>query len=114
MKIWKTLAVGVPVLAAIGLSFVSLRAVVADEQRTHMEQVLTRAKTPADHDAITVSHEKAAREARQKRAEHQQLGDVYTAIPVLKTKTGAVAHGHAMAKQYEEIAMREALLGIWF
>lgn len=101
---WKTIAAVVAVLVIVALSFVSLRAVVADEHMTHMEQMITGAKAPADHEALAASYEKEAQEARQKQAEHQQMRDAYATIPVLKTKTGAVAHCNAIAKKYEEIA----------
>ena len=101
---WKTLAVVVTVLAAVVLSFVSLRPVVADDHMAHMEQMITGAKMPADHEALAASYDKEAQEARQKQAEHQQMSDAYATIPVLKTKTGAVAHCHSISKKYEQIA----------
>jgi|GEM_PF-6146442 len=102
--IWKTISIGVAVLVGITLSFVSLRPVVAEDHMTHMEQMITGAKAAADHEALAASYEKDAQEARQKQAEHQQMRDAYATIPVLKTKTGAVAHCTAIAKKYEEIA----------
>lgn len=101
---WKNIAAGAAVLVVVALGCVFLRPVVADDHMTHMEQMITRAKASADHEALVASYEKEAQEARQKQAQHQQMRDAYATIPVLKTKTGAVAHCDAIAKKYEEIA----------
>ncbi len=104
MKLWKNIDIVATALLFVTLGLVSLRSVVAEEHMTHMEQMITGAKAPADHDALAASYEKEAQEARQKQAEHQQMRDAHATIPVLKTKTGAVAHCNAIAKKYEEIA----------
>jgi len=101
---WKNISAGVVVLVVVALGFVSLRPVVAEDQMTDMDQMITGAKAAADHEALAASYEKEAQEARQKQAEHQKMSDAYATIPVLKTKTGAVAHCNAIAKKYEEIA----------
>jgi len=110
MKIWKNLAAVVAVLVVVALGFVSRRPVAADEPTTHVEQMIAEAKTLADHEALAASYDKEAQEARQKQAEHQQMGEEYAKIPVLKTKTGAVAHCQAIAKKYEEIAKENEAL----
>lgn len=76
---------------------------VAQEGKS-IEQQITEAKTPADHEAIEAYYEKEAQDAHQKHAQHQQMSDSYATIPVLKTKTGAVAHCNTIAKKYAEIA----------
>jgi hypothetical protein len=76
----------------------------AAEEQKNVEQMITEAKTTADHEAIAAYYEKEAQEAHQKHAEHQQYSKSYSTIPVLKTKTGAVAHCDSIAKKYESIA----------
>ncbi len=101
MKTWKTISAVVAVLAITGLSYLSFSSA---EEGKSIEQMITEAKTPADHEAIAAYYEKEAQEAHQKHAEHQQMSDSYATIPVLKTKTGAVAHCNTIAKNYEKIA----------
>lgn len=70
---WKTMTVGMTALAVVAFSVLTFRPVVADEPMTHMEQMITDAKTSADHEALAASYEKAAQEARQKQAEHLKM-----------------------------------------
>ncbi len=74
------------------------------EEGKGVEQMISEAKTPAEHEAISTYYEKEAQAAHQKHAEHQKMSDSYATIPVLKTKTGAVAHCNTIAKKYEQIA----------
>ena len=107
----KHISAGAAVLLIVGaFGLVSLRAVVADEPMTPMGQMITGAKAPADHEALAASYEKDAQDARHKQAEHLQMRDAYATIPVLKTKTGAVAHCDTIAKKYEEIAKENEAL----
>lgn len=101
MKTWKIISAVVAVLAITGLSYLSFSSA---EEGKSIEQMITEAKTPADHEAIAGYYEKEAQEAHQKHAEHQQMSDSYATVPVLKTKTGAVAHCNTIAKNYEKIA----------
>jgi hypothetical protein len=110
MKTWQQIGVGVAVLTLIGFAFLPFGSVAAGKNGDHMGQAITEAKTPADHDALAAFYEKEAQAARQKQAEHQQMSDAYATIPVLKTKTGAVAHCTAIAKKYEEIAKENEAL----
>jgi hypothetical protein len=88
-------------LAVVALAYLPLS--IAEEGKS-VEQMITEAKTPADHEAIAVYYKKEAQEAHQKHAEHLQFSKSYSAVPVLKTKTGAVAHCDTIAKKYEDIA----------
>lgn len=110
MKTWQQIGVGVAVLALMGLAFLPFGSVAAEKNGDHMGQTITEAKTPADHEALAAFYKKEAQAARQKQAEHQQMSDAYATIPVLKTKTGAVAHCTAIAKKYEEIAKENEAL----
>lgn len=107
MKTWKTISAVVAVLAITGLSYLPFSSA---EEGKNIEQMIAEAKTPADHEAIAAYYEKEAQEAHQKHAEHQQMSDSYATIPVLKTKTGAVAHCNTIAKNYEKIAKEYAAL----
>ena len=110
MNMWKNIGAEIIVLAIVALGFLPLRSARAENAMEHMEQMITAAKTPADHEALAAFYEKEAQAARQKQAQHQQMGEEYAKIPVLKTKTGAVAHCQAIAKKYEEIAKENEAL----
>lgn len=101
MKAWKTLGIMGIVLAVGALGYLPFSSA---EEGKNIEQMITEAKTPAEHEAITAYYEKEAQEAHQKHGEHQKMSDSYATIPVLKTKTGAVAHCNTIAKKYQEIA----------
>lgn len=104
MKTWKIIGVAGAVMALIGLGHLSVGSATEGQSTGHMEQMISEAKTPADHEALAAFYAQEAQAARAKQAEHQQMRDAYATIPVLKTKTGAVAHCNAIAKKYEEIA----------
>ena len=104
MNMWKNTGAGIAVLAIVVLGSIPFGSAAAEKAMEHMEQMITEAKTPADHDALAAFYEKEAQEARQQQAEHQQMSEAYAKIPVLKTKTGAVAHCNTIAKNYEKIA----------
>ena len=101
MKTWKIMSAAVAMLAIVALGYLPFGAA---EEGKSIEQMISEAKTPADHEAIAAYYEKEAQEAHQKHAEHKQMSDSYATIPVLKTKTGAVAHCNTIAKKYEDIA----------
>ncbi len=101
MKTWTIISAAVAAFAIGALGYLPFSS--AQEGKT-IEQMIAEAKTPADHEAIAAYYEKEAQEAHQKHAEHQQMSDSYATIPVLKTKTGAVAHCNTIAKNYEKIA----------
>ena len=101
MKTWKIISAAVAMLAIVTLGYLPFGSA---EEGKNIEQMIAEAKTPADHEAIAAYYEKEAQEAHQKHAEHQQMSDSYAKVPVLKTKTGAVAHCNTIAKNYEKIA----------
>ena len=101
MKTWKNIGAIAAVLAIVALGFLSFGLA---EEGKNIEQMITEAKTPADHEAIAAYYEKEAQEARQKHKEHQQMSNSYATVPVLKTKTGAVSHCNTIAKKYQDIA----------
>ena len=101
MKTWKIMSAAVVMLAISALGYLPLGSA---EEGKSVEQMIAEAKTPADHEAIAAYYEKEAQEAHQQHAEHQKMSDSYAQVPVLKTKTGAVAHCNTIAKKYEDIA----------
>src|SRR5262245_19883781 len=101
MKTWKTLCAVVALLAISTLGYLPFGS--AQEEK-NIDQMISTAKTPADHEAIAAYYEKEAQEARQKEAQHKEFSKSYSTIPVLKTKGSAVAHCDAIAKKYADIA----------
>jgi len=110
MNMWKNIGAGLAVLTIVALGYRPFSSAAAEKGMEHMEQMITEAKTPTDHEALAAFYEKEAQEARQKQAQHQQMSETYAKIPVLKTKTGAVAHCQAIAKKYEGIAKENEAL----
>ncbi len=101
MNVWKSLSVVLGVLVIVFLSYLPFGS--AQDSKS-IEQMIAEAKTPADHKAISAHYEKEAQEAHKKHADHQAMSKSYATIPVLKTKTGAVAHCNTIATNYEKIA----------
>ena len=102
MQTWKTISVVIAMLTIVALGYAPFGS--AAEGKT-LEQMITEAKTPADHEAIATYYEKEAQAAHQKHAEHKKLADFYAATPALKSKSGTLFnHCTDAAKKYEEIA----------
>jgi D-aminopeptidase len=98
-----TLIVTVTVLITIGaFGYVSLGS--AQEGKS-IEQMVTEAKTPADHEAIATYYDQEAQAAHQKYTEHKKLADFYALTPAIKSKsTTLYFHCGDAAKKYEGIA----------
>lgn len=92
-------ALAVFVTLTVG-SFLSTSA----EEGQNVEQMITEAKTPADHEEIAAYYEKEAQAAREQQARHQRMAESYARIPVLEKKSGLVSHCNAIAKKYEDMA----------
>ena len=78
---------------------------------TEMEQMISSAKTAADHEALATMYEKEAAEAKAKAAEHTKMAEAY------KKQGGALieklhidTHCIALAKSYEQAAKEYAAL----
>lgn len=99
----KNIAVVVVGLMVVTFGFLSLGPVVADDHMAHMEQMITGAKTSADHGALAAPYEKEAQEARQKQAEHLKMKEWYEKNPALN-KTNFSFHCQQIALKYEEMA----------
>ena len=101
MKTWKTLGAMVGILVGVALGYLPCSTA---EEGTNIEQRITQAQTPADHEALAAYYDKEAQAAHQKQAEYLQFSKSYSTLPTLQTKTGAVAHCNTIAKGYEELA----------
>ena len=101
MKTWKIISAAVAMLAIVALGYLPFGSA---EEGKSVEQMISEAKTPADHEAIAAYYEKEAREAQQKYEEHLKLKAAYAKIPHLASKTGLPAHCDSIAKKYENIA----------
>ncbi len=100
MKAWKIIGVMMMVLAVGALGFMP----AGSAEDKNIEQMISEAKTPADHEAIAAYYEKEAQEAQQKYEEHLKLKAAYAKIPHLASKTGLPAHCDSIAKKYANIA----------
>lgn len=102
MKMWKSISAVAVVLVIVALGDLPFSSAAEGQ---NMEQMITEAKTPADHEAIAAFYEKEAQAAHQKHAEHKKLAAFYAATPALKSKSGTLFnHCTDAAKKYEEIA----------
>src|SRR3954451_6577613 len=101
MGTWKSMNVVLGVLAIVTFGYLPFGS--AQEGKT-IEQMISEAKTPADHEAIVAYYEKEAQEAHQKHEEHLKLRAAYARIPHLASKTGLPAHCNSIAKNYEALA----------
>ena len=102
MKTWKTISALIAILPIVVYGYASFGSAAEGKS---LEQMISEAKTPADHEAIATYYEQEAQAAHEKHAEHKKLADFYAATPALKTKSGTLfAHCNEAAKKYEEIA----------
>jgi hypothetical protein len=107
MRMWKSLSVVLGVLAILAFSYLPFGS--AQEGKS-IEQMITEAKTPADHEAIAAYYDKEAQEAHKKHAEHQKMKEWYKNTPVM-SKGGFSTHCDSLislddktAKEYEALA----------
>lgn len=68
--------VAIVVLLAAGLFSLSTTRAGADEE-SDIEQMVSNAKTPTDHEAIAAYYDKQAAQSRAKSAWHKRLADRY-------------------------------------
>ena len=107
MKTWRSMAIVMMVLAAGTFGYLSVGTA---EEGTNLEQMITNAKTAADHEAIAAYYEKDAQAAHAKHAEHQKMGEWYKKNPTVN-KSGFSTHcdiiaanDNKTAKEYEALA----------
>ena len=110
MKTWKSMAI-VMMMVATG-TFGYLSVGTAQEEK-NLEQMITNAKTAADHEAIAAYYEQEAQAAHKKHEEHLKLKASYEKIPHLASKTGLPGHCSTIAENYNKTAKEyEALAKI--
>jgi ribulose kinase len=79
--------------------FPGMRAVPA--HGADIAEMISSAKTPADHEAIAGYYEGQAKEARQKAEEHRKMGETYKkGGGALAAKTHFHEHCEALARSY--------------
>lgn len=91
------------VLALMIISALGYSPVASAEEGKNVEQMITEAKTPADHEAIAVYYDKEAQAAQAKHAEHQKMEEWYKKNPALN-KSGFGAHCNIIASNFDKAA----------
>lgn len=73
-------------LLAVGIVVAAPRSQVSVAGAADVEEMISSAKTPADHEAIAAYYDGEAKEARQKVEEHRKMGAAY------KKEGGSLLH----------------------
>jgi hypothetical protein len=107
MRTWKSIGLVASVLAIVAFGYLPFSSA---QEGKNIEQMITEAKTPADHEAIAAYYDKEAQEAHKKHAEHQKMIEWYKNTPMM-SKGGFRTHCDSLislddktAKQYEALA----------
>jgi hypothetical protein len=94
----------------LALGAVSYLPFTAAEEGHDIDQMISTAKTPMDHEAIAAYYDKEAKEASQKQAEHLKMAEMYKKNPsLIKSNFGfhcdlIAANYGKTAKEYEDLA----------
>lgn len=99
----KTLTTIAFVLALMIIGALGSSPVASAEEGKNVEQMITEAKTPADHEAIAAYYDEEAKDAREKHAKHQQMEEFYKKSPALN-KAGFSTHCDLIAANYDKTA----------
>ena len=75
MNTWKTLSAVITVFAITGVSFAPVQ-VAAEEQ--NIEQMVTAAKTPADHEAIAAFYREESTKLQKEADQHAAIAEQFT------------------------------------
>ncbi len=76
-----------------------------------MEQMISSAKTAADHEAIAVQYDREAAAARAQAAEHRKMAESYKKVGgSLVEKLHLDQHCEKLAKSYDEAAQQSEAL----
>jgi hypothetical protein len=105
MKRLTMLLAAVLLLLAAAASLPTVRAgaqqaVVTDD---NLDQMITSAKTPADHDAIAVFYEQQAADAKKKAELHRNTADTYRKLKISKP-VGMAEMCDQIAAMWDKIA----------
>jgi len=101
MKSWKNIGIMLGLIAMMVLAYTPIGSA---EDGKNIEQMITEAKTPADHEAIAAYYDQEAKAAHQKHEEHLKLKASYEKIPHLASKTGLPGHCNTIATDYQKTA----------
>ena len=100
MNTWKNYGVIATLLAVVALAYLPVSSAEEDK---NIEQLITEAKTPADHEAIAATYEKLAQEAHQKHADHKKMEEWYKKNPATN-KAEFSFHCDRIGVNYDKIA----------
>lgn len=101
MKMWKSIVIVAVLVASGALGYAQLGS--AQEGKS-IEQMITEAKTPADHEAIAAYYDKEAQAAHEQHAKHKKLADSYVGTPLMSKSPTLMNHCNDAAKKYQGIA----------
>jgi hypothetical protein len=107
MKTWATISIAVALLTLGTFNFLPVGS--AAEEKS-IEQMITGAKTPADHEAIAAFYEQQAQEAQKKHEAHKKMEETYKKNPALNKSNFSfhcdriAASYQTTAKEYEDLA----------
>jgi hypothetical protein len=96
------------VLLVLGMTLATTRAGAQPEIVTNdnLNQMIARAKTPSDHEAIAAYYDHEA-------ANNQKMAELHRASENIYTKTTNVLHCKALIKSYQEAAREDQALAAW-
>lgn len=100
MKTWRSIAI---VMMMVSTGTFGYLSVGTAEEGKNIEQMITTAKTTADHEAIAAYYEKEAQATHAKHAEHQKMGEWYKKNPTVN-KSGFSTHCDLIASNYDKSA----------
>jgi hypothetical protein len=101
MQTWKNIGIMMIVLTVGTLGYLPSSSA---EDGKNIEQMITEAKTPPDHEAIAAYYDQEAQAAHKKHEEHLKLKASYEKIPHLASKTGLPGHCNTIATNYQKMA----------
>ncbi len=96
------------VLLVLGMTLATIRAGAQPEVVTNdnLNQMIAKAKTPADHEAIAAYYDHEG-------ANNDKMAELHRASENIYTKTTNVLHCKALIKSYEEAAREDQALAAW-
>jgi hypothetical protein len=97
------LAAGLVLLAAASLPIIKAGAQQAAVTDDNLNQMITSAKTPADHEAIAVYYDREAAENEKKASLHSRNKNMYS-------KLDFSAHCNALIGEYRQAAKQDKAL----
>ena len=102
-RVTMLLAAGIIMLAAATLPTIRAGAEQAVVTDGNLEQMITSAKTPADHEAIAAYYEQEAADAKKKADLHRRAADTYRKMNISKP-VGMANMCDTIVKMWDKIA----------